>query len=107
MKRLSSTPHGSRKERANIYRKAAQIMESRLVPVTDGSCCWALAVAKDSEVVELVKDSDAIAMKRYFSAPRRFHDAYWMYGDDEGSDQNSHRILALCFMAAMVEAGDA
>jgi hypothetical protein len=96
---------------ADIYRKAAKLMESMAYhDLTRDSCCWAIALAKDPDVNILEDGGDAQSkrMKAVF-APRA-PAGYWLMDEEIPSwsdDQTDHRILALCFMAAMVEAGDA
>jgi hypothetical protein len=92
--------------KAGIYLRAAEIMASG-ESVAVGSCCWAIALAKDPEVMMLPHyDEDSRALKMIY-APRG-RAGYWLrnIGDSEAERHNG-RILALCFMAAMVEAGDA
>jgi hypothetical protein len=68
---------------------------------TRGSCCWAIYIVKDPNSKQMFgpNDEDCSALKRVFAPGSR--EAFWMGDDDEV------RILALCFMAAMVETGDA
>ena len=94
-------------DRADLYRRAAKLMESGN-STANGSCCWAIGLTKNPGVMILYgdKDADCRAMKAVY-APRKNH-GFWMndIGDNDHERHNG-RILALCFMAAMVEAGDA
>lgn len=94
------------RNRAELYRKAAKLMEDGDRNAR-GSCCWAIGLTKNPRIISFdgSMDDDCLAMKRIFR-PRG--GIFWMgatnYYDEEAHDR---RILALCFMAAMVEAGDA
>lgn len=73
--------------------------------VIHGSCCWAIHMVKTPEKLILAVHPEAQLMKSIY-APHG--GVSWMYGiGDDESERHEGRILALCFMAAMVEAGDA
>ena len=92
------------KKRAAIYREAARRIERKL----NYCCCYAIRRITGNH-----KLGDE--MREVFAA-RRIQEnrwsGHWMveigemrYG--ESAEVQNRRILALCFMAAMVEAGDA
>ena len=107
-KPVPSTPSKSRKYRADIYRKAAASMEGGADP-SPYSCdhIWRVCVSRFKE------DSSYEGLRDAYKA--EFSGAEWwdQRGDGYFSGQpvvaewREERILALCFMAAMVEAGDA
>lgn len=94
--------------KAAKYREAARILE-------DGKatgCCWALAFAyTDGEwncrPLTEQQGQDLAQQLRDVYVPDRPFCAMWLRGIDDGHYDQRGRILALCFMAAMVEAGDA
>ena len=89
MKKISATST----DRAAVYRQAARYIEERDEPLP-------LAVKRITGTA-LMRDDPAIdAIKEFF------YDKRWLWAD-EGRERQGIRILALCFMAAMVEAGDA
>lgn len=88
-------PSTERMKRAAIYLKAAERIET----FESCGCCDALI------------NSQGSAEERIFSAlfkPRGRHGMeYWMGPCVCDSDENvGFRVLAMCFMAAMAEAGD-
>ena len=105
----SSPATRERRFDAQIYRDAAKLMESDRCPAEAlGSCCWAIRLTKKPSRPSMwcATDRHCRAMKRVY-APRQWH-GYWMEIEGESrADAHNRRILALCFMAAMVEAGDA
>ena len=86
---------------AKVYRDAAQGMEYGIMGM--GWSCWAIC---DAAKLPCYGDDESppSVVKRYerVFSPHRQHVHLW--ADDWSHDE---RILALCFMAAMVEAGDA
>ena len=90
----------TKSERAATYRKAARLLERR--HTTAYHCCEALDVSGAEE-------NECRRMKSVY-APKGDRTA-WMslcdYRDHVVYDERAVRILALCFMAAMVETGDA
>ena len=91
----------TRKQLANVYRKAARLMESG-DDECDFSCdaIWASANY-------LTSARAVIAYKATFNDSGT-KSAFWLDTDDMSeSDGRNLRILMLCMMAAMVEAGDA
>ena len=81
--------------RAKRYLRAAESLETR----DACGCCAALYNSGGKQEMEPFK---AVYEPGYFSDP------YWMGLCKCHTDENiPFRVLALCFMAAMVEAGDA
>lgn len=97
--------------RATIYRKAAEHV-AKHYPV--GTCCAVYAVQHGGvdgfACLKLDSDEATIAYIRTMSASGTdcsdfTEDMFKTYG--KGSeDAFNHRLLSLCFMAAMAEAGD-
>jgi hypothetical protein len=98
-------PSTDKRKRAAIYRSAAKAFEENKPGW--GGCmgidyaCEALDVAG--------ADSEELCLMKAVFAPRRDSIAWLELRGLSESDsaQRDFRILALCFMAAMVEAGDA
>ena len=92
---------------ADIYRLAAKLVESggpeRLA---EDSCCWAIVLVKNPDIAMLDNyDEHSRALKQVFRP--KGGGGFWLNGlgtNDE--ERRNGRILALCFMAAMAEAGD-
>ena len=90
---------------ADVYRNAAKLVEDGVTPFSCNAINY--AVGDFSYTHPAVVSYKAAMAPEGFSAVR--------VADFEGSypdnvpppDAENHRILALCFMAAMVEAGDA
>ena len=78
--------------------------EDRLV----GGACWAItSIVEPTKLCNAEPDDDEswpapVALFRKMFKPEGLHGRWWWNGGE-----NDGRILALCFMAAMVEAGDA
>ena len=96
------------KKDAAVYLKAARLIESREGVYSYG-CCFAIAWSELPHVRSFnratLEDYTTAAQQR-FSAIfkpilRETHEYWWI--EDEEMDA---RILALCFAAAMAEAGD-
>ena len=96
----------NRKAEAALYHQAAQLLESR----EQSYGCEALkAVGLSNGYLDAVFREDAIQYEEtYAGKPARV--AYFANGidpeDDFDETSRNHRILALCFLAAMAEAGD-
>ena len=90
----SATSTEGRKKRAALYRKTAQFIEQR----GQGACCYSLSKcgARGNEHMNF-----AAFFKPQNCGP------YWWGVPSWEPNYHGPRILALCFMAAMVEAGDA
>lgn len=100
--------HARSTEGAAIYRKAAKMMEEE-VAYCDGRpvrfACYALELAEFGHAIPS-HSTYCHPMKAVF-APESM-DGAWLYDASCSQEANTDlRILALCFMAAMVEAGDA
>lgn len=92
----------SRKSRSAKYRKAARRIERNL----DYACCYALQSVDASAEASVM---EGVFVNDY---ERNRWGGHWMAEHGEGkyggnSSVQDRRVLALCFMAAMVEAGDA
>ena len=81
---------------SEIYVKAASLMESGSWQ-TRGSCCWAIQLAKDPNIIigNSLGDEHCKKMKMLYAPTSQ--ESYWM------GDCDDTRILALCFMAAIAE----
>jgi len=105
-------------KRAAIYRKAAMLGENG---AGDGSCAW-IGWAKRGMTSGMINDAgwmedrDVKGYQTLFLPVFAFHSGYWgeNWSDveypckrDVCEEVRPCRVLALCFMAAMVEAGDA
>jgi hypothetical protein len=89
-------------KRAEIYRKAARGMECRFLGL--GWSCWAICKVAGLEPYDAA-DTPPLIVRQYeriFSPYAPKHEHWWGHGWN-----HDDKILALCFMAAMVEAGDA
>ncbi len=105
MSKLPTTPE--RRSKAAIYREAALLGE---MGAKDGSCLWIASVDRGFWVGNGL-------VERYAEIFGNGSDGYWgnLWADLHPWDHTSSggetarncRVLALCFMAAMVEAGDA
>lgn len=96
-----------RNKRAAVYRKAAQLGE---LGERDGSCVWvAVAEGLDSPYASELsaKYSKVFNPGSDFALywGNEWADQPWSCGPVEAA--RDCRVLALCFMAALVEAGDA
>ena len=94
-----------RAKRAEIYRKAAKLIEDEVYHTgreseVRFSCC---AVA-EAEGIFSVWNSGRIRSRLADTYRELFPGNF---GDEYNEENQNHRILALCLMAAMVEAGDA
>lgn len=104
MKKISATSTEGRAARAAIYREAARMIERE----KHSFACYALGDAGQD-------DSTLCGLMNEIYAPGV--SGAWLcgIGGEEGCHyplagdcpERSGRVLALCFMAAMVEAGDA
>lgn len=92
---------------AKIYREAARLSEKHGMGESSSFCCNAIFItaegADDGDLNWCRRDSHPLVVA--------FHRVYRPDGEDEGDpyfgDDFAARVVALCFMAAMVEAGDA
>lgn len=89
------TPGGSRKAAGYVYREAARQIER-------ADCPAPLAV-KRVEGKGFMEDSQLVDKLRSVYASESY--PYWPWTIER--NRRDLRVLALCFMAAMVEAGDA
>ena len=89
---------------AGIYLRAADMIASRDVR----GCCDALGLAEGethpTDGAGCCLDVVAKAFSDMFRPPEVV--GFW-WGDTFDTEEQNQRTLALCFMAAMVEAGDA
>lgn len=83
--------------RADLYRRAADYLEERYADASVWGACWAIMHGADGTHADLGAFKDA------FSPDLGFGSYWWGFSHDE----HSARILALHFMAEMVETGDA
>ena len=109
MKRVANcTERTKKRKRAAAYRSAARMIE--MDSVAGGWSCWALELAlgvplHGSASHPTAIHPDVIAYEDMYRPdskslyPHRWGEAF--------DDPYNCRVLALCFMAAMVEAGDA
>jgi hypothetical protein len=92
-------------ERIAIYEEAAEIIEQKEAL----GCCAALSMADRFEAPAF----EALVMEDVFldiEANPDQRTGYWMaeFGERGGAPEvNERRILALCFMMALIETGDA
>jgi hypothetical protein len=107
---LMTNASTDKNSRAAIYRAAARQMEKNFDRDLHNGAYWYGACDNIAHVVtgSAVRSdcAEALAFERVFR-PKSVY-AYW--GDEWGCNHDERRnirILALCFMAAMVEAGDA
>lgn len=101
-----------RAKRADIYRKAAWFVEQEELH-GGGYSCYAILRAEDpSAFYSAVHQTPALALyEKTFGHDARasggYQQAWMLNAGPDYADIASCRVLALCFMAAMVEAGDA
>ena len=99
---MSLQPSTDRKRIANLYREAARLIERE-----DGLSCCAVSYLAAPDKVAL----DCAEARRYAGIFARRMVGPQGYGDIVSDlpeeDRQGFRVLALCFAAAMVEAGDA
>jgi hypothetical protein len=89
-------------DEAKVYRKAAE----RLFSMQHPCCCHAL-LAEGGETAEFVANFHPTGK---LCEPIQWSEEAWIWGvidNGENKEAIHQRCLALCFMAAMVEAGDA
>lgn len=99
------------KQRAELYRKAAELVENP----PQYSCQWACNAIEHAVYGRLYRDTegrvvygdDAILFHRFFEPDDFVDDLQGFFGDARDAGAKEDRLTALCFMAAMVEAGDA
>lgn len=107
----SFMPPTPKSVRADIYRQAARLMES--AAQYTAYPCWCIArVEGHSDVGEWRDAPSVLPFLSTFSAKAGINsmsDDFMnrMYDELDGHLSRSGCIVALCFMAAMVEAGDA
>lgn len=95
----------SRTNTAPLYRKAARLLEKH--PGKWAACGAIRVVIGEARVrVEAPNEPEVRAFSAFFAPDPKFPNGFW-FGDCEAGKANDERIMALCFMAAMVEAGDA
>lgn len=101
MSGASTTPSRS----AAIYRKAAKLLEDE----RECFACCAISVAVHGKTYALQECAGARALFVSKFRPHTYdgNGPFFGYYTDDPVQANDARILALCFMAAMVEAGDA
>lgn len=87
-------------ETAKVYREAARLIEAGSA---NCGCCFAISLAGGRGY--LPEGEHAKMMLKTF--PEGMRGGWGHYRAHGGDQDQSPRILALCFMAAMVEAGDA
>jgi hypothetical protein len=88
---------------AKIYREAARILEQ--TPGAVCGCCWAIKMAIHNITPKAESGYDSPLHER----AEKLFDWYGenRFGFYEIKANRNARILAMCFIAAMVEAGDA
>ena len=86
---------------ATVYREAARRIERGEVDHNDGACCVALRTNYEYEVPGFSADDFYYAFK-----PNSASSMWWGRHFGSEDEQRECRILALCFMAAMCDAGD-
>ena len=103
MSKVSPSTDTANKEDAAIYRAAAELVAD---PRQNWASCYAVNFAARGMRGEF--DAPHPASERYSKlfSPRKVNDPDVAWGA-EWDDIHGCRVLALCFMAAMVEAGDA
>jgi hypothetical protein len=90
-------------DRAEAYWRAAdEVATTMFIPGEHKACCTAII---DTAPPDIEKELLS-GLATYFRPDDIKPGEYW-FGEPTGSDARKVRILALCFMAAMVEAGDA
>lgn len=110
MNTRQGTDTAYRARHAGIYRKAAWLVEAGRVRDAIPGACSAIADAcypklATLEAYERVKGSRVIRDFEELFKPDESWGMYWGHQWPEGEQQDC-RCLALCFMAAMAEAGD-
>ena len=98
MSKQTSTPHGSREE-ANIYLHAA----SEIADGFGSFACCEIGLPGDPARERFTKFFRPMVKDNCDPCPR---ENGW-YGQARDMEARAARVVALCFMAAMVEAGDA
>ena len=92
----------------NIYARAARRMERD--PAGVRYPCWAILEAGGTPTRSYQVDHDCLRFMSAFiggtGEEMSYHFIDQMNGDDDGTDFIDHSILALCFVAAMLDAGD-
>ena len=99
----------SPKQRARVYREAARIVAEFEDRDSGAGSCSAIADAMfpESDTLsawERSKESANISIYQGLFSPSDFSEGYW---GEFWDAPRACRCIALCFMAAMVEAGDA
>jgi len=87
------------KRRTKVYRTAARRCEKE---AEWGACIYisfANQNTKNETLLKWTSDPEVIAFRKFFYPDELAGSLWW--------EDNDPRTLALCFMAAMVEAGDA
>lgn len=93
----------SKKALAEIYREAARVVER----TGEMSCCAVRDIAKTADTTYKCPESNRYAKifaPSMLDTAGCYHDLVKELPDE---DRHGFRVLALCFAAAMVEAGDA
>jgi hypothetical protein len=93
-----------RSEEVKVYLEAARRILAGEVVHETGACCIALQVADELGIAWWEEDK----FYHLFKPRDNFNELWW--GTQFGKSQDKRkecRALALCFMAAMVKAGDA
>lgn len=102
MNKISSCT--DRAEKAKVYREAARIVDQGLYPeLVGGWSCLAVARATDPEYTGRFESRS----DRYKTVNAYVKVFPQIHGVSSEPNAIAIRVLALCFMAAMVEAGDA
>jgi hypothetical protein len=83
------------------YRNSAKLIEEGKEDHLRGACCIAM-----DQIAMIDGDVNNVQVFYDLFKPNEGHNALW-WGEKWEDDARSCRILALCFMAALVEAGDA